>query len=222
MTEQDILNFLKARGVSDTGFCEIPDGDFGDCRYAVSIVVRLSEAVVGEIGDGPTYAYFHHYRTVNAHIDRILLELGLFLQDHGYKYIPVPASQSTKTPYEGRYSHKKAARLSGLGWIGKNNLFFHKDFGSAVRLGTLMTDCPLSPQSPIQQPLCGDCALCVKCCPSGAITGLPFSEANTPGAMFVPERCSAYMKEYFRHIGRGAVCGICMRVCPRNNLPENS
>ena len=28
--------------------------------------------------------------------------------------------------------------------------------------------------------------------------------------------CSDYMKKAFQHIGRGAVCGVCMRVCPKN------
>ncbi len=220
MKEQEIRDFLLLRGASDVGFTPIPDGDFNDCRYAVSVVVRLSEAVVTEIGSEPTYTYFHHYRTVNAHIDRMLLELGLALQTHGYKYIPVAASQSTNTPYKGRCSHKKAARLAGLGWIGKNNLFFHKDFGSAVRLGTLMTDCPLSPQSPVMEPQCGNCTMCVDACPCNAISGVPWSENNAPDAMFLPERCSKYMKEQFGHIGRGAVCGICMRVCPKNT-PKN-
>jgi hypothetical protein len=32
--------------------------------------------------------------------------------------------------------------------------------------------------------------------------------------MFDAEKCSQYMKKHFQHIGRGAVCGICMEVCP--------
>ena len=32
--------------------------------------------------------------------------------------------------------------------------------------------------------------------------------------MFDAQKCSEYMKRKFQHIGRGAVCGICMEVCP--------
>lgn len=27
--------------------------------------------------------------------------------------------------------------------------------------------------------------------------------------------CSEHMKRAYKHIGRGVVCGICMRVCPK-------
>ena len=44
--------------------------------YAVSIVVKLSDYVVDEIDGAPTFAYFQHYRTVNAFIDRAILQTG--------------------------------------------------------------------------------------------------------------------------------------------------
>ena len=35
---------------------------------------------------------------------------------------------------------------------------------------------------------------------------------------FDAEKCSRYMKEHFQDIGRGSVCGICIKVCPKNKL----
>lgn len=121
MLEQELKEFLLSKGVSDVGFSLIDNSDTGELKYAVSIVVRLSDAIVDEIDGAPTPTYFNHYRTVNAFIDRMLLEAGLFLQSKGYSYITVAASQSIPgTPFNGRYSHKEAARKAGLGWIGKN------------------------------------------------------------------------------------------------------
>lgn len=217
MLEQEIKEFLLSKGVSDVGFACIDNADTGELRYCVSIAVRLSDAIIDEITDKPTPTYFNHYRTVNAFIDRALLELGLFLNGKGYNYITVAASQSMPgTPFNGRYSHKEAARKAGLGGIGKNSLFIHKKYGTRVRLGTLFTDCPLEGDGEIKENLCTGCDKCVKACPAGAILGKDFEPGIRREEMFSPAVCSEYMKKQFQHIGRGAVCGICMKVCPEN------
>ena len=35
---------------------------------------------------------------------------------------------------------------------------------------------------------------------------------------FDAEKCSKYMKEHFQDVGRGSVCGVCIKVCPKNRL----
>lgn len=215
--QDELKEYLLSQGASDVGFCKIEDGDFGECRYGISIVVRLSESIVDEIGAEPTHTYFNHYRSVNAFIDSLLLKTGLYLQKNGYKYITVAASQSINKDgwnYKGRYSHKKVATLSGLGTIGKSSMFLHKDYGAKVRLGTVVTNCEFDVSGVVPIDLCNGCDKCVKACPSGAITGNVWYEGCDREYMFDPEKCSNYMKNHFKHIGRGAVCGICMKVCP--------
>ncbi len=215
--QDELKEYLLSQGASDVGFCLLPDGDFGECRYAVSIAVRLSDAIVDEIGAEPTHTYFNHYRSVNAFIDSLLLKAGLFLQSKGYRYITVAASQSINKDgwnYKGRYSHKKAACLSGLGTVGKSSMFLHRLYGAKVRLGTVVTDCPFETEKTDYVSPCLDCDKCVNACPSGAILGKLWDENTTREEMFDPEKCSNYMKNHFKHIGRGAVCGICMKVCP--------
>ena len=219
MTSEALRNYLLEQGASDVGFSRIDDGDFGDCRYAVSVVVRLSDAVVDEINSEPTHTYFHHYRTVNALIDQLLLKAGLFLQKEGFRYITVAASQSVNKSgwnYCGRYSHKKAACLAGLGTVGKNSLFLHREFGPRVRLGTVMTDCPLPCARHEVKSVCGSCRLCMDACPAKAILGGEWGVDVNREQLFDPAACSEYMKKNFQQIGRGAVCGICMRVCPKH------
>ena len=217
--QEKLINFLKENGVADVGFSAVPDGPFGNKTYAVSIVVKLSDAVIDEITDEPTHTYFHHYRTVNAFIDRVILQAGFMLEAEGYRYIPVGASQSINKDgwnYSGRYSHKKAACLAGLGSVGRNSLFLHSEYGSFVRLGTIFTDCAFDVSDVEVKNICNGCDLCVEACPAIAIKGIDWYPGIPREEVFDPEACSTFMKTKFQKIGRGSVCGICMSVCPMN------
>ncbi len=209
--EKKITDLLYSLGAADVGFASVPEFDKTLCR-AVSIVMPLSEAVVDEINGAPTYSYFHHYRTLNAHIDRCLLQAGLLLQREGWRYIPIPASQSTGG-FHGRFSHKQAAVLAGLGTMGRNGLFLHRRYGPAVRLGTLFTNAPLPAVRAEPQIKCLDCMACVHACPAMAIPAGPVA-IKEEQAIIDRQACSQYMKQHFQHIGRGAVCGVCISVCP--------
>ncbi len=212
--QTDIKKLLLSLGVSDVGFCHTEDG-LGQLKNAVSIVVRLSDAIIDEIEDKPTHTYFNHYRSVNAFIDHCLLRVGLLLQNKGYQYITVASSQSINDQgwhYRGRYSHKKIACLSGLGNMGNSGLFLHKEYGARVRLGTIFTDCVF--ENPTEYPpnLCNGCNICKKYCPSGAISGKNWSIDRE--SYFDPAKCSEFMKREYKSIGRGAVCGLCIKYCP--------
>lgn len=219
---EEISKFIETLGVSDFGFCNIADYKNGtlladypgseNLNYAVSVVIKLSDAVVNGITDAPTHTYFHHYRTVNTHIDNVLLNLGMFVESKGYRYIPIAASQSING-MQGLFCHKTAARLAGLGGIGKSGLFISKKHGPRVRLGTLVTDMPFEVAKAFDENICGNCRKCVLACPAAAISDTPFSE-DTPLCGLDRRMCSDFMKNKFKMIGRGAVCGVCMRVCP--------
>ncbi len=216
--QKNLENYIRLIPVSDVGFAKL-DEPVNGMQYAVSFVVRLSEAVIDEISDEPTHTYFHHYRTVNAYLDRAILQAGLFLQNAGYKYIPVGASQSINKEgwnYKGLISSRMVACKAGLGTIGKNSMFIHRNFGPAVRLGTLLTNCPFEEVgSEIEENLCAECTACVDACPAKALTGKVYTKGTVREEILDPAKCSEYMKKEFKHIGRGAVCGICMKVCPK-------
>ncbi|NLD87779.1 MAG: epoxyqueuosine reductase [Clostridiales bacterium] len=209
-----IGKYLDNNLISDYGFTTLEDGVCG-LRGAVSIVVRLSDAIMDEISEGPTHTYFYHYRQVNAFIDQILLGIGFILQDEGYRYMPVAASQSVSDDgYSGVYSHKKAAHLAGLGSIGRSNLFISRKYGARVRLGTVLTDCLFVHPLMLEEDMCSDCMECVKNCPAGAIKGGAWTGLRED--IFAPNLCSDYMKREYRLIGRGSVCGRC--ICKGKNI----
>lgn len=211
---------LIEQGVSDVGYACVPEGDAlasSGLPYLVSLAVKLSDAVVDEIDGAPTETYFNHYRSVNAFLDQMLLRAGLYLDRRGFRYLTVAASQSINSvgwSYMGRYSHKKAACLAGMGDVGVNSLFLHHEYGTRVRLGTLFTDCPVCLEPPpSRSALCSGCGKCVRACPAGAILGGAWREGVEREEIFNPEACSQHMKRAYQHIGRGAVCGVCMAIC---------
>lgn len=194
-------------------------------RFAVTFGVRLSDAIIDEIEDKPTYTYFNHYRSVNAMIDQISLRIVLMLTQNGYNAYSVAASQSipiSPVPYSGMFPHKTGAVLAGLGWIGKNGLFIHKDFGPRVRLGTVLTDYDFECENVLVQSKCSDCNLCVKACPAFALTGNQWEIGMERENIVDARACSEYMKQKFMNIGRGSVCGICIRVCPQKYKEHRS
>ena len=209
---------MLSLGVSDVGFCQVDDG-VGGLTNAMSIVVKLSDAIIDEISDAPTHTYFNHYRTVNTFIDQCLLQAGLLLERERYKFITVAASQSINDEgwnYRGRYSHKAIARQAGLGSIGNSALFLHQDFGARVRLGTSFTDCPFENPKELPPSPCTNCNICKEMCPSGAISGKSWQLGMEREEFFNPDKCSNHMKKRYKHIGRGAVCGLCIKYCPMN------
>lgn len=207
-----VIEILKKEGIDEVGFSETDR----ELPYAVSIVFPLSKYVLSKITDRPTFEYFHHYRTVNAYIDRVLLKLGLEISKKGYLYLCVPASQSTGE-YSSYFSHKSAARASGLGYIGKSCLFISEKYGPAVRLGTLITNMPFDVGMPVAKD-CGECNICKEKCPAMAIYGINYKEGISRDEMYDARACSEYMKKSFQKIGRGAVCGICIKNCPKSGL----
>lgn len=224
MTLEQIIDRLLEDGVAEVGFSSLVGAQ--PQRYAhlpggISLVYKLSDAVIEEIlhwGEpGPTFSYFQHYRAVNAFLDSKTLWVTAMLERMGYRALPIPASQSVKDmgAYSGAFQHKTAAVLAGLGWIGKSALFISPKYGPRVRLATVLTDMPLPVKLNLPaMPGCGSCKNCVRACPAGAILGNNYTPGCERHDLLDARACSEHMKKAYQQIGRGAVCGICVAVCP--------
>ena len=223
MFEDKLTELLTNAGASLVGFSNIgesPIANQPELVYAVTLVYKLSDAVLKTIEDRPSMSYFQHYRAVNAKLDSICLDAVRFIENQGYNAFPIASSQSTnddKSAYRGVFAHKTGACLSGIGYIGKNALLYTKEYGSKVRLATVLTDMPVERQREIIKGGCGDCDICKRACPAGAISGINYEVGMQRDDFFSAEKCSAHMKTY-KDIGRGAVCGLCIKACPKNKL----
>lgn len=173
--------------------------------FAVSLAVPLNSEILRTISTQPTVIYKHHYQQINYLLDRASLRLARFIEDKGYRALPVPASIFTsRSELKAHLDHREIAHRAGLGWWGKCNLIVHPRFGAGIRLATILTDLEL-PVTPTLKNDCGNCQACSDACPAHAI-GKDISEFNRSA-------CFAQVKEFERKVIGVGICGICVRAC---------
>ena len=174
--------------------------------FGISIGYHLSDAILEGIENQPTPLYFHHYQRANILLDTIGLIVTSMIQDLGYHAMPIPASQLVDWKNQrGHLSHKHVARAAGLGWIGRNNLLVNEKFGSRIRLVTILTELPLTADSP-SSGNCGSCRACLSVCPAGAIADRQEE--------FDHLRCYEQLRTFAKtlHFSHN-ICGICVKAC---------
>jgi epoxyqueuosine reductase len=112
---------------------------------------------------------------------------------------------------------KGYAQKAGLGWIGRNSLLLHPEFGSWTNLSELLINLELEPDPPFETDGCGNCQLCVRACPTQAIM---------PDRSIDARRCLSYLTienraeipvELRKAVGNRVFgCDQCQSICPVN------
>jgi epoxyqueuosine reductase len=134
------------------------------------------------------------------------------LREHGYD-----AVLTTDLPM------KKVAVKCGLGCQGKNTLLVTEEVGPRVALVCILTSAELEPDHKEAKNPCEDCDICVKACPTGALTPykidhmkcLTYASENPGRTDFSPEIREIERKLVRRPSPHSYVeCSICMYACP--------
>lgn len=119
---------------------------------------------------------------------------------------------------------REHALRAGLGWIGKHTLLIHRDYGSWLVLGGVLTTMALDPPAAQQRSddHCGTCTRCIDACPTGAIT--PYSvDARRCISYLTIEHRGPIDREFHEAMGDWLFgCDICQEVCPHNRQRESS
>ena len=155
--------------------------DIAAYSRAISIGIRLMDPIVDRLPQRSERAVSVSYKThcydvINDRLDLVISELSSLVQREGYKAYPIPSSERVDDRRIcALFSHKMAAHLAGLGWIGKSCLLVTPEAGPRVRWATILTDAPLKAGKPMEQ-RCGSCMECTNICPQHAFTGRNFDE----------------------------------------------
>lgn len=184
---------------------------------AVSMAVRLSDGVFDGIVDAPTPLYQQHYFKVNGFLDDLAVRVTQYLQKHGAKALPIPASQVLdRVNWSSYISHKAVALAAGIGWQGKSLLIVNPQCGPRVRLVTVLTDALLESDEPLKNQ-CGKCTSCTEACPAQAIKNVntEYHFRDRDEALHF-ERCVEKVVNDFakRPFIENPICGICIKACP--------
>ncbi len=108
--------------------------------------------------------------------------------------------------------------MAGIGWQGKSLLVVNPEFGPRLRLATILTDMPLTPDTPLLNQ-CGKCKACVVFCPAKAIKNVSTeSNYDSPEIAVDLNKCGEKLYEFAKLPDVGVrICGVCVKVCPYGN-----
>jgi epoxyqueuosine reductase len=194
---------------------------------AISIGIALLNTIVDQLPQRSNRAvavsYRHHsYDVINQRLDLIISHVSSMLQREGHLALPIPASKRIDdSRICAAFSHKLAASLAGLGWIGKSCLLVTPERGPRVRWATVLTDAPLPITGKPLQERCGSCTQCVAICPVQAFTGEPFRSSEPREKRYDARKCDRYFATLKEKDIETAVCGLCLYACPYGKKQHN-
>jgi epoxyqueuosine reductase QueG len=229
----DIGAFLKdellRRGADLVGFgdlAELPIEVREGLPAGVCVAVKYPKEVIRGIAGMPTREYYEYYDKLNERLD-MLVTLGAgALQRLGYQAVAKTRAQVAReeTEYGTLLPHKTVATRAGIGWIGKCALLVTPQYGSMVRISSILTDAPLQCAQPVNESRCGECMACADACPGGAVLGKNWDVRMEREMFYDAIKCRRTARARALQ-GFGveiSQCGKCVEVCPytRNYLED--
>ncbi len=218
LDEQKLTSELLTAGASLVGFADLRGIADAALPYGVSILVALDAETMRGVMDGPTRAYFELYHSANRKLDALAELCAERLRASGYQAV----AQTTTTVVENAEQwrtpmpHKTVATRAGLGWIGNSALLVTPEYGSCVRLTSVLTDAPLTCGAPIDESRCGSCTRCKDACPGHAISGRNWRVGVERESFYDCHACRRAARKLAAERLDEAItlCGKCIVVCP--------
>ncbi len=145
-----------------------------------------------------------------------LMSIAQFIRNMGYRAIASLNDTAQCIPY---------AIQAGLGEYGRHGLVITKQYGPRLRFGKIFTDMPLAHDQPVKfgvKEFCDICRRCADACPPKAIPhGEPDGALHNRSNFVGIKKWNVDGEKCFKFwANQGTECGICIRVCPYNKLPE--
>ena len=135
----------------------------------------------------------------------------------------VPGETVSQRPFvdSAPVMEKPLAVKAGLGWMGKHTLIINSNAGSWFFLGEIYTSLPLPIDEPNQTDQCGECAACLKVCPTDAFPEPYVLDARRCISYLTIEHKGSIPEEFREPIGNRVFgCDDCQLVCPWNRFAK--
>lgn len=185
-----LFSLLVNKGAKLIGVADLRGIVDNELVTGISVAVPIPKNIVMDSQTAPTKEYYNAYYTLNTQLDEIVESGAKFLRGKGFQAYAnttkvIKKDKDWRTPLP----HKTVATRAGLGWIGKSCLLVTTQYGSAVRLSSLLTNAPLPVNQPINESRCGECMVCVQKCPAMALTGALWNTSMTREEILHKEEC---------------------------------
>jgi len=222
--QNKIIAELSALGADIIGFgdiTELPAAVRENMPVGISVAVAYPKEVIRGIAELPTQEYREHYDRINELLDSIVAKGAELLREMGYNAVAqsreyVFSREGVKFEDNTVLPQKTIATRAGIGWIGKCALLVTEEYGSAIRLSSILTDAPFEKAKPVNKSLCGNCMMCKEACPGDAVSGKPWEAGLDRDEFFDSEKCRKTARERAKSGFGGdmTICGKCIEICP--------
>ena len=217
---QKLKNYLLKNGATEVGFADITNfTPKTGLDKGVVFYITYPKEIIKNMQNAPTPDYLKELISLNSRLDELGMKCEEFLIDEGYDaYAQTKKRLGTDFGEFNSFElpHKTIATRAGLGWIGKSALFITTDYGSALRLSSVLTNAPLDIGTPILKSKCGKCMECMDACLGGAISGKEWNYKLKRNDFYDDKKCEKYaLKISEENLGKAdTVCGKCIYACP--------
>lgn len=213
---EELKKLLYHQGAYLVGIGNMSKIEHCNFKTGVSVAVPLPQNIIVDLQEAPTKEYYNLYYALNKKLNEIVMAGEKFLKNKGFDaYAQTTERVKINQNKISEIPHKTVATRAGLGWIGKNCLLVTPQYGSAIRISSLLTNAPLECDKPIRQSRCGACNLCVKNCPAQALKGTLWEAGMQREKIVDIEKC--YKKQVEIMSDRTGIetdlCGKCFAVC---------
>ena len=216
----ELKNYLLDNGATEVGFADITNfTPQKELNTGVIFYITYPKEIIQNMQNAPTPEYLEELISLNTRLDALGMKCEEFLINNGYNaYAQTKKRLGTDFGEFNSFElpHKTIATRAGLGWIGKSALFITNDYGSALRLSSVLTDAPLNIGKPILKSKCGKCMECRDACFGGAISGKNWNYKLKRNDFYDDKKCEKYaLKVSEENLGKAdTVCGKCIFACP--------
>ncbi|MCC5848220.1 MAG: tRNA epoxyqueuosine(34) reductase QueG [Verrucomicrobia bacterium] len=161
------------------------------------------------------YAWGRDYHKV---IGKRLKKLAEWVRKEGPEGVEVQPFNDARPVME-----HDAALAAGLGFVGRNTLLIHPDYGSMIFLGGLLVSCELEPDDPTPgsgavyqgKAECGACTRCLKACPTHAFPAAYILNSRLCISYQTIENRGEIPESLRPKLGNWIFgCDVCQEVCP--------
>lgn len=138
---KEFREYMISQGAALVGIGDLTTVPSSDYPVGIAVAIPLPKHVIKDLQLAPTREYYKLYTTLNDKLNAIVTAGEKYLTGRGYQaYAQTTDRITVDSDNRSPLPHKTVATRAGLGWIGKNCLLVTPQYGSAVRISSLLTD----------------------------------------------------------------------------------